>query len=421
MARWIAEREHAPLDRIVQAELRGRRYLNSAERRWVGDAVFGSVRFWRRQTLLLTARGYDEGPAGRIALWAEPGHGLDNSPAVLPERNSPSAYLRETLSFPDAMADELEESLGPEAVAAAEGFNRPAPNTFRVNTLRTSRSRALKRLPGATPTQYSPWGVQIAARANVHDLPGFRDGWFEIQDEASQLVALLTDARPGQTAADIGAGAGGKSLALAAMMGNEGRVLALDSSEERLARLKKRAERASARIIQPISVPADEHGRWQLSGTKQRTVDKLKLAADCVLVDAPCSGSGVLRRSPDAKWRVADEADFARLQVLLLEQSAALVSPGGCLVYAVCAFERAQGEDVVARFLDSEIGDSFMVTPAAPRLRQAIDRADLRSPEDGPTRSRSDVEGFASGDFLRTWPHRHNMDAFFAACFIHKR
>src|SRR5205814_1536897 len=126
--------------------------------------------------------------------------------------------------FSDEMAAELERALGPDAVPAAEALNQQAPVTLRVNPLRATRSRVLRSLPGSRRTRFSPWGVEIEGRVNIHELPGFRDGWFEIQEEASQLVALLTDARPGQTVVDIGAGAGGKSLALAVMLENSGLV-----------------------------------------------------------------------------------------------------------------------------------------------------------------------------------------------------
>ncbi len=422
LGRWMAEGEDGALDRLVQAEMRQRRSLNSSERRWIGDTVFGAVRFFRRQTWTLGHSGLETGARQRIELWAKESCGGENkdSQPVLPGLERPAEYLRETLSYSDEMAAALEETLGTEALPAAEALNLQAPTTLRVNPLRTTRGRVLRSIPGSLRTRFSPWGVEIEGRANIHELPGFRDGWFEVQEEASQLVALLTDARPGQTVIDVGAGAGGKSLAIAAMMGNIGLILAADTSQERLTRLEQRAERAGAKAIRPLLLNADAEGRWQLSATKQRTVGKLGGTADCVLVDAPCSGSGVLRRSPDAKWRKTDHTQFAKLQALLLEQSAGFIAPEGCLIYATCAFETAQNEEVIAQFLASEAGAAFEVTPALPRLEQAINRLAPSAESGAIVPTTTELEALVSGPFLRTWPHRNGLDAFFAACLVRR-
>jgi len=259
----------------------------------------------------------------------------------------------------------------------------------------------------------------MAGRVNVHDLPVFREGWFEVQEEASQLVALLTNATPGQTVVDVGAGSGGKSLALAAMMRNQGILLAADSAPERLARLQDRARRAGAEIIRPLELTASDDGVWQLSGRKQRSLSRFVGKADCVLVDAPCSGSGVLRRSPDLKWRSQDLAQIARLQLLLLQQSAPLVAASGRLVYATCAFEREQNEAVIETFLKTEAGREFEVEPPLPRLVQSIRAASAANGRD-PAVTTDTFESLASGSFLRTWPHLHNMDAYFMASLVRK-
>jgi 16S rRNA (cytosine967-C5)-methyltransferase len=416
----MAQPERGALDRLVKVELRRRPYLNSAERRWVSDAVYGSVRFWRRQSWLLDRAGSEARPRQRIDLWlvqtSADGESLRDADE-LPGPESPAEYLRVTLSFPDDLADALERLRGADAIAAAEALNCQAPTTLRVNTLQTTRSSVLESLAGSTPTGFSPWGVDLGGRKTVSELPGFREGWFEVQEEASQLIALLTDAQPGQTIVDVGAGAGGKSLAIAAMMSNDGLVAALDTSRSRLEQLEPRRLRAGAKIVRPIVLDTDEAGRWQLSGKNQRKVDRLTAGADCVLVDAPCTGSGVLRRSPDLKWRDADAGTYAALQAALLEQSAAFVAEGGCLVYATCAFERAQDEDVVDRFLNSATGREFRLAPALDRLKSAVRRAaEADTAEKVETAGR--LESLMSGPFLRTWPHLHGLDAFFAACLV---
>lgn len=515
-ARWEAEQEHTPVDRVVAAEFRSRRYLNAGERRWVSSIVYGCVRYRNRQEWLLERLGLAITPEHVIRLWADapaetagrsaeeeaaPGSvSADSereregaSPAAETERNrgmrsppvaDPAAIraalaalpgidaldemLRVTLSFPEALAAELRALLHDEAAPAAAALNEQAPVTLRVNPLRVGREHLMRALPEAIPTRFSPWGLELPRRVNVHDLPGFRTGWFEVQEEASQLAALLVDALPGETVVDVGAGAGGKTLALAAMMDNRGRLVALDTHEPRLEELKKRAERAGVTCVETLLTGADEEGTWQPSATPRRSLNRLWGQADRVLVDAPCTGSGVLRRSPDGKWREMDTTAMIGRQDHLLQQAALLVAPGGHLIYVTCAFERAQDEDVIDRFLTSQMGRHFVLEPVAQRLISACTRAAhlallplaLRGPkakkrsgaapqESGPGVTPVEVESLQAGErsndsrpegsalqtstqgavksaavlmelvqgpFLRTWPHRHGLDAFFAAC-----
>ena len=411
LARWLVERDSVPLDRITESEFRARRYLNSGERRWIGEAVYGTVRHLARQKALLTALSLPETAANLIRSWADapadpaissmqfPQTGplaekekWNEALASLPVPDSPADYLRVTLSFPEDLAAELERLLGAEALEAALAFNRSAPVTLRVNTLKASRERVLRDLPEAVPTVYSAAGIVLPKRANLPSLPGFREGRFEAQEEASQIVARLAGAEPGQNVADIGAGAGGKTLALAALMKNRGRLLALDVSERRLQELATRAKRAGASCIEPLTVAAKSDGRWQPNGAALRILEKWQNRADCVLLDAPCSGSGVIRRAPDTKWREADIPAFARLQTVLLEQASELAAANGTLCYITCALESAQNEEIIERFLASEPGRAFELAPLPPEFAP-----------------------FASGPYFRSWPHRHNMDAFFAA------
>ena len=409
--RWLAERENLPLDRITEREFRARHYLNSGERRWIGEAVYGAVRHLTRQKTLLAKLNLPDSAENFIRSWAEAPADSAAPPVLfpltpplaapeqwaraqnsLPAPDAPAEFLRVALSFPDNLAAELERLLGSEAQEAGRAFNRAAPVTLRVNTLKASRDRALRDLPDATPTAYSPTGIVLPKRVNLPALPGFREGRFEAQEEASQLVTRLLGAEPGQRVADIGAGAGGKTLALAAQMKNRGSLLALDVSERRLEELAIRAKRAGASCIETLAVPADPAGRWQPIGPDLRILERWRGTADCVLLDAPCSGSGVIRRAPDTKWRTADIPAFARLQNLLLEQASTLTAPNGTLCYITCALEAAQNEEIIADFLRTEAGRDFEIAPLPPEF----------SP-------------FASGLFFRSWPHRHNLDAFFAA------
>ncbi len=466
--RWENDEKNVPLDRIVSGEFRSRKYLNSGERRWIGEAVYSCARLWRRQVFLLEALGHAATPENVVRLWAEENteeekaEDADSDTALLagrsvldllPGLDRPREYLRITLSFPDAMADALEALLGDEAIEAARSFNAQAPTTLRVNPLRVSWAHLRKSLPDALPTAYSPWGLELPRRVNVYDLPGYRTGWFEVQEEASQLVSLLVDPQPGQLVAEVGAGAGGKTLALAALMENQGEIFAIDTSKARLEELQKRAERAGASCIEICELPADYEGEWQPSVSMRRTVNRWRNRADVVLVDAPCTGSGVLRRSPDARWRDFDMTHMTQLQFNLLNQAATLVQPGGHLFYITCAFEPAQNEDIVTRFLATQLGEQFEIAPVLPRLTAARERARaqaltplfMRSEKsqrkiaerqaqepvttmdslpaglDAPIpASQSDYDSMASGLFLRTWPHRQGLDAFFAAC-LHRK
>lgn len=438
-ARWQQERERTPLDRCVDAEFRARRYLHAGERRWVGEAVYGSVRHLRRQSWLIAQLGLPDTPETRIRLWAAapvrpdggspeilvpfcrdlPGSASERLSAVLralPRREEAATeYMRITLSFPDAMVAELEALLSAEAVTAGLCFNMPAPMTLRVNTLKARRDQVQEVLAGAVPTFYSPWGLHLPGRVHLPSLPGFREGWFEVQEEASQLVALATDVRPGQTVVDACAGAGGKSLALAAMMRGRGRIIALDTSVAKLRELQRRAARAGVPgMLRVYPLAASAQGDWISDARVQRMKEQLGEGADCVLLDAPCTGSGVLRRNPDAKWRVWNRGAMAQLQRRLLEQCALLVRPGGCLLYATCAFERWQNEAIVSGFLGAPSGAGFVLEPIAPLLRRALRRqvADRPVP---------DLDALVAGLFLRTFPHRGGLDAFFAVCLRRAR
>jgi 16S rRNA (cytosine967-C5)-methyltransferase len=216
-----------------------------------------------------------------------------------------------------------------------------APLDLRANIARASREVMLASFPGAEPTPHSPWGLRLSADTKVDDSPAFRDGQIEVQDEGSQLVALVSALSDGETAIDLCAGAGGKSLALAAMAPGA-TILATDSNRQRLSRLPQRAERAGARIETLLLNPHQE------LGALEEYVGK----ADLVLVDAPCSGSGTWRRNPEGRWRLTpDRLDrVTALQQHLLDLGAELVRPGGRLVYAVCSILSREGAGAIDAF-----------------------------------------------------------------------
>ena len=438
--RWQEERDRTPLDRVVGAEFRSRRYLNAAERRWAAEALYGSVRYLRRQRRLLEILERPDSPETRIRLWAEADAGDETVLAAfgrLPDPQTPRDYLRITLSFPDDMATTLETLLGTQAVAAGKAFNEQAPTTLRLNPLRADRQRVRTALPELTQTEFSPWGLELPHRVNIYDQPGFRAGWYEVQEEASQLAALLTNVLPGQTVVDVGAGAGGKTLPLAALMENRGRLVALDIALPRLEELQERAQRAGVTPkMEIIELEANAEGVWRRDGEARKVLLGLNGSADHVLLDAPCTGSGVLRRSPDTKWRLVDRPVLARLQRTLLAQASLLVAPDGYLHYVTCSFEPEQNERIIEEFLASAEGKEFGIVPVAGRLLAACGRAEQMAKQ--PPRARRTQEEaspkppaptpemrkrfapLTDGPFLRTWPHRDGLDAFFGATLQRK-
>ncbi|MGD0188364.1 MAG: RsmB/NOP family class I SAM-dependent RNA methyltransferase [Roseiarcus sp.] len=263
--------------------------------------------------------------------------------------------------YPEWLAPAFAETFGEQALEEGRALANRAPVDLRVNTLKTDRDHALAALAhlGALPTPLSPIGLRVPIRADgrgpaLSAEPAYVKGLVEVQDEGSQLAALLTGAEPGMQALDFCAGAGGKTLALAAMMANQGQIYASDPDGRRLAPIFGRLERSGARNVQ-VRAPR---------GVRDVLAD-LAGRCDLVLIDAPCSGSGAWRRSPDAKWRMRPGALEQRIkdQAESLENAARFVRPGGRLVYVTCSLLKVENEDRVAAFLESH-GD-FLPLEAA--------------------------------------------------------
>lgn len=253
--------------------------------------------------------------------------------------------------FPEWLAPAFAETFGDEAAAVGRALSERAPVDLRVNTLKTTREKALSELAHihAEPTPYSPVGLRIHVRGDgrgpaLSAEPAYVKGLVEVQDEGSQLSALLSGATPGWQVLDFCAGAGGKTLALAPMLDNQGQIYATDTDGRRLAPLFARLERSGARNVQ---VRAPKGPRDILSDLAGR--------CDLVFVDAPCSGSGAWRRSPDAKWRMRPGALEQRVkdQIEALEAASRFVKPGGRLLYVTCSLLKAENEDRVTAFLET--------------------------------------------------------------------
>ena len=384
-ARTVLEdiaRGSKPADQVLDALYRQHKEMGKRDRAAVSGMVYGVLRDVGR----LQALAGDD-PAGWLARHlADAGHSADTLAALdLPAPAAEAAlpdHARANLPphWWAALVAELGEA---EARTTAAALREPAPTTVRVNTLKTTRDAALAALAAegvaATPCTLAAHGIQLAQRLSKH-APLLVSGAIEPQDEGSQLLAQLADARPGQLVIDWCAGAGGKSLALAAAMHNRGRILACDITASRLAKIGPRAERAGVSIVTTHRLTAD--GPAPAEGA----------LADVVLVDAPCSGTGTLRRSPELRLRASDFAALAALQGQILRDAAQQVRPGGRLIYATCSLLRQENEAVVEAFLATH-------PHFAPAAAPSAFPAGLCTPDGR----------------LRLWPHRQGTDGFFAA------
>ena len=395
-----------PADRVVADFFREHRALGARERHVLADGAFALLRklpLWRH--LASSANGGRGEMERRLALLSWQGNaGVLN--AALDEREREwlarcRAFDLEALperlrhNLPDWLAEPLQARLGAEFWAWVEATSAPAPLDLRVNALKADRAAVLERLAGAAfeaqPTPYSPLGIRIAGKPSLQKSEVVEHGLVEVQDEGSQLLALLVGARRGEMVVDFCAGAGGKTLALGAQMRNTGRLYAFDVSGHRLAALKPRLQRSGLANVHPA----------QIAHERDERVKRLAGKIDRVLVDAPCSGSGTLRRNPDLKWRQSAESVAALLptQRAILGAASRLVKPGGRLVYATCSVLEAEGE-AVAQAFDAESGETFVRIPAAEALHKAhVEAADT----------------LVAGNDLRLWTHRHGTDGFYAA------
>jgi 16S rRNA (cytosine967-C5)-methyltransferase len=320
-----------------------------------------------------------------------------------PERRLIEALEGKTLShpeMPDAVRDNYPPWLEPRlralfgAALPAEmaALNGPAALDLRVNRLKANRpdARAALARDGveAVPTPFSPAGLRVRARIPLATLESFKSGAVEVQDEGSQLAALLTQAEPGMRVVDFCAGAGGKTLALAAEMRNKGSLVACDISETRLTRSAQRLRRAGVSNVE----------RRTLSTERDKWVKRHAGGFDRVFVDAPCSGTGTWRRNPDAKWRLEprDLEELAELQARILESAARLVKPGGRLVYATCSLLPEENDRQVERFLAA--ATDFALLPIGEVWRNAFG-----------------TPCPADGEMLHLTPARHETDGFFVA------
>ncbi len=389
-------------DRALSKFFRENRMLGREDRAVAAEAVYAILRQMRTlERVAASTRSLElvmaalVGPMGRnsreVAAALE--RGADEADAMRRRWHEARTAADPAADLPDWLWERLCAERGDEeATRLAVSLLEVAPLDLRVNAARASRDAVLAqmRLEGwaVEPTPYAPFGLRIAGRPALQEHPLFIDGTIEVQDEASQLVCHLMAPRRGEMVVDFCAGAGGKTLALAALMRSTGRIYAFDVSAKRLDNLRPRLARSGASNVHPQRLESERDPR----------VKRLHGKIDRVLIDAPCTGLGTLRRNPELKWRQhpSDVAELALKQRAILEAAHRLVKPGARLVYATCSLLGEENEQVVEAFLAAH--PEFSVVPA--RAALAEERIEL-PPTDEP--------------WLRLLPHSHHTDGFFAA------
>ncbi len=334
----------AAADTLIQRYFQTRRYAGSGDRRAVRALIYAVIRAVGerpadgRSALLGYARAHD--PA-LLDAFTSGGHG----PAALVAGEAEASAS----PAPAWLVEHLAARFGDDTSRQLAALLDRAPLDLRVNTLKATRDAVAAELGGVDPVSLAPDALRARGDLNVDALPAYREGRVEVQDAGSQFAALACAAVAGETVIDLCAGAGGKTLALAAAMGNVGRLIACDTDRARLRQLAPRAERAGASIIETLLLDP---------GREAAALADLEGTADLVLIDAPCSGTGTWRRNPEARWRLTPErlAKLTGEQARLLDLGAALVKPGGRLVYVVCSLLPVEGEARLDSFLRNRDG-----------------------------------------------------------------
>jgi 16S rRNA (cytosine967-C5)-methyltransferase len=393
---------HGPADAKLSAYFRENPKLGAKDRAFIAENVYQVLR--RKRLLEYLADSVDARRLLLASLLRIQGISLRDLGPLLNKQQTEWAHAIKAKStenlplavqadLPDWLWDKLVAQYGEEqALALARAMHLSAPLDLRVNRLNGQREAVLalftKEGIEAAPTPYSPDGVRLKEKIALNKHVLFQKGVIEVQDEGSQLLALLLAPRRGEMVADFCAGAGGKTLALGALMHNTGRLYAFDVAEKRLANLKPRLARSGLSNIHPQLI----------ANERDQKLKRLAQKFDRVLVDAPCSGLGTLRRNPDLKWRQT-EMDVAELTIKqgnILDAAAKLVKSGGRLVYATCSLLREENEAIVEDFLEKH-----------PEFRQ-LNAADILAQQ---------KVGLDTGNTLKMLPNQHNTDGFFAAAF----
>jgi len=391
----------APADAQLREFFRENRNLGHRDRALVADTVYAALR--RRRLLEHLTPNATPREIALATLVKLQGIGVSQIEAVL--RDDEREWLAKLKAtdidaLPDAIRADLPDWViarlrrgmkEDEILALARGLQQAAPLDLRVNSLKAPREAVLDRLAydeiEAHPTKLSPLGVRLKEKPALNQHPMFLDGAVEVQDEGSQILGLLVEPRRGEMVVDFCAGAGGKTLQMGAAMNSTGRLYAFDISDKRLANLAPRLKRSGLSNVFPQRIANENDAK----------VKRLRGKIDRVLVDAPCTGLGTLRRNPDLKVRQTEEglAELNAKQRAILAAAAALVKPGGRLVYGTCSLLSEENEDIVREFLTAH--PDFRLVPAKEVLEK------------------QGVKLAGAGEYMHLYPHVHDTDGFFAA------
>jgi 16S rRNA (cytosine967-C5)-methyltransferase len=375
----LVHKQKAPADRLANDYFRARRFIGSKDRNAVAALIYGVLRrraqleWWlarvregaARVPFMANGRSWALAHLAIVDVWdvsriekAFSGERYDPPPLMAHEQASVAALAGRSIEHPEQpdwvkfnlppwAAERFVARYGETARDEMAAMGTEAPLDLRVNILKATREDARKALKAvgidAAPTKLSPWGLRVEERANLMATEPYKTGLVEIQDEGSQMVAVLVDAKPGMKVCDFCAGAGGKTLAIAASMDNKGQIVACDTSTKRLEGATTRLRRAGVHNVE----------RRALENERDSWVKKHKASFDRVLVDAPCTGTGTWRRNPDARWTLAKEeiAELTAKQARILDSAARLVKPGGRLIYATCSILPEENEVQADAFL----------------------------------------------------------------------
>lgn len=345
-------------DKVIEKTLKSNSKWGSRDRAFVAESVYEMVRWWRLVN--------EVSPSKDLyhlfgTYWVLQGKGLPDwqefealDPQKIKERYEAVISNRAIRqSIPDWLDEMGASQLGEKWDREIDTLNQQAEVVLRVNTLKITREQLAKRLAEEGIGTYAPKGYKdaliLGRRQNIFKNPAFKEGLFEVQDASSQLVATALDVKPGMRVIDACAGSGGKSLHLAALMENKGRILSMDLEAWKLQNTKLRARRNGISIIEPKVIEGN------------KTIKRLKESADRVLLDVPCSGLGVLKRNPDTKWKLSPESieKVQGIQQEIIQNYSSMVKPGGILVYATCSILPTENQQQVEKFLSSEKGKDF--------------------------------------------------------------
>ncbi|WII93056.1 RsmB/NOP family class I SAM-dependent RNA methyltransferase [Kingella negevensis] len=399
-----------PADVVLSNYLRNNRKLGRADRHEIAETAFAAIRHYQKIAAAIRRPHVQARKAALAALVLGRSVNISQIEELLNEEDGKKEFLSSlkarkaefsgslntATELPKWLIDVLKRHWSDEEILAfGRSVTQPAPLDVRVNTLNGKRDKILAQLqtefPNAIATPFAPNGIRFPNKPALNKHPLFLDGTIEVQDEGSQLLAQLVGAKRGEMVVDFCAGAGGKTLAIGAQMANKGRIYAFDIAEKRLANLKPRMTRAGLTNIHPEKISSEHDPR----------IARLNGKADRVLVDAPCSGLGTLRRNPDLKYRQSPEtlANLLKQQQSIFQAASQLVKSGGRLVYATCSILPEENEMQVAEFLKNN-SDFELVNCAELLAAQKID--------------------LDTGEFLKMNTAEHNTDGFFAAVLQRK-